>query len=741
MPSSASLPKLKGGVKMTINRYAGQSFLALCSMTVMATDAFAASDNKEEPEIVVTAQLREQSLQDVPISINVLGAAEIANKKIDDISDIGNEVPGLSTYSFVPRQVNPSIRGAASLNDSPGVDQSVAMFLDGVYIGQTGFFSLDLFDVERIEVLKGPQGTLFGRNVTGGALSVVTSNPPDAFAATLEATLGKYGQREFQGVVGGPLAPSLAGQIAFSSKNSDGFYKNIVDGKDIEGRDSFSLRGKLRYDITDAAEIILSAEYAKDKLDGVGFDLDGDPLASMSTEAFGPDRQVALNTPGALDNETWAYTGTINADTSIGRITSITAYRRSKNFSEYDIDGTSIARLVASDNDKIKQFSQELRLAGSVGDLQYVGGLYYLNINHKRIENRLLDGVPGSTYRLFLFNGPSLTVQGQDIETTSYAAYAEFTYALGGLSLTGGLRYTKDKKTGSSFCTTDGADLFCPPPARTIAHNGSWDAFTPRFVAQYEFNKDVMVYGSFSRGFKSGGFPLNIFDPNPQAQFQPEFANNYEVGLKSRLFDRRLQANIALFQVDFTDLQVLQQSPEGQIFAANAGKARTRGVEVDLNAKITDAFTLYGNYSYLDAGFRSLVIEGADLSGKKPRATPKHSFNIGGTYTWVFGNSGELTIRANVTHRSRYFLSVDNDPNRTAKIDNVVNSGIEYTTPNKKWEFSLWVKNLTDERFFLTKADRGTFIQPRSDRRAGLRTYTGRYNEPRTFGATVRWKY
>jgi len=729
---------------MTVNKYASRSFLFLCLTTVVATDGLAAQEGNGNPqgdEIIVTAQLREQSLQDVPISIDVLGADEIAKKKIDDIGDIGNEVPGLSVYSFVPRQVNPSIRGAGSLNDSPGVDQAVAIFLDGVYIGQTGFFSFDLFDVERIEVLKGPQGTLFGRNVTGGALNITTTTPPSDFDASVEATLGKYGQAEIQGVVGGPLSDSLAGQIAFSSKNSDGFYTNTFDGKDVEGRDTFSLRGKLRFEASDAFEIILSAEYAKDKLHGIGFDLEGDPLPYMATDTFGPNKLVSLNTPGGLDNKTWAYTGTINADTGIGRFTSITAYRRSKNFIEYDIDGTPVVQIVGADDDKIKQFSQELRLTGEVNNLQYVGGLYFLNINHKRIENRLLDGVPDSVYNLFLFDGPSLTVQGQDMETKSYAAYAELTYAIGGLSLTGGIRYTKDKKTGTSFCTTDGADLFCPPPARTLAHDGSWDAITPRFVAQYKFNDDVMVYGSFSRGFKSGGFPLNIFDTNPQAAFKPEYANNYELGIKSRFWDRRLQANIALFQLDFTDLQVLSQSPEGQIFAANAGKARTKGVEVDLNARVTDGLNLYANYSYLDAEFRSLVIEGVDRSGNRPRATPKHSLNAGGSYTLNLGDAGTLTMRANVLHRSRYFLNVSNDPNLIAKIDGVVNAGIEYGSPGGHWELSLWVKNLTDERFFVQKADRGTFIQPIGIRFAGLRTYTGRYNEPRTFGATVRWNY
>ena len=746
---------------MTISKFARRS-LVFWLVTAAATEALAAQDNTESPpvaaqdgtetppvdepeEIVVTAQLREQSLQDVPISIDVLGAEEIADKKIDDIGDIGNEVPGLSVYSFVPRQVNPSIRGAASLNDSPGVDQSVAMFLDGVYIGQTGFFSLDLFDVERIEVLKGPQGTLFGRNVTGGALSIVTAIPPKTFDAALEATLGNYGQKEVQGVVGGPFTDALAGQLAFSWKNSDGFYKNTFDGSDVEGRNTFSVRTKLRFDPSDAAEIILSAEYARDKLDGVAFDLFGDPLPYMDTEAFGPDDDVTLNTPGELDSETWAFTGTVNVDTDLGKITSITAYRKSEIFTEYDIDGTPVVQLVGGDDDNIKQFSQELRLTGEAGNLQYVGGLYFLNINHKRIENRLLDGFPGSTYDLFLAPpdgpNPNLTVQGQDIETKSYAAYAEFTYDLGALSLTGGLRYTKDNKSGTSFCTTEGADLFCPPPARTIEHDGSWDAITPRFVAQYEFNNYVMAYASFSRGFKSGGFPLNIFDTDPESEFKPEFANNYEVGLKSRFFNRRLQANIALFQIDFTDLQVLQQSPEGQIFAANAGEARTRGVEVDLNARVSDAFNLYANYSYLDAEFKSLEIEGADLSGKRPRATPKHSFNVGGSYTFALGDAGNLTLRTNVVYRSRYFLSVDNAPNRTAKVNGLVNAGLEYATADERWEFSLWAKNLTDERFFLTKADRGTFIQRRVDRNAGDRTWTGRYNEPRTFGATVRFNY
>src|SRR5687767_5549805 len=167
MPQAGTAEILKGMQKMTNSKLLRRSISVLCSMAFVAADWVAAADNEETPtleEIVVTAQFREQSLQDVPISIDVLGADEIADLKIDDISDIGNEVPGLSVYSFLPRQVNASIRGAMALNDAPGVDQSVAMFMDGVYIGQTGFFSFDLFDIERIEVLKGPQGTLFGRN-------------------------------------------------------------------------------------------------------------------------------------------------------------------------------------------------------------------------------------------------------------------------------------------------------------------------------------------------------------------------------------------------------------------------------------------------------------------------------------------------------------------------------------------------------------------------------------------------
>jgi iron complex outermembrane receptor protein len=493
----------------------------------------------------------------------------------------------------------------------------------------------------------------------------------------------------------------------------------------VEAQDAYSLRGKLRYAPNDAIEIVLSAEYARDEMQGIGFDLEGDALPYMSTETFGPDDDVAINTPGGLDSETRAYTGTINVDTGIGTITSITAYRESENFTEYDLDGTPVVQLVGGDNDEIEQFSQELRLTGEVNNLQYVGGLYFLNINHERIENRLLDGIPGSTFNLFLWGGPpSLTVQGQDIETTSYAAYAELTYDFGALSLTGGIRYTTDEKTGATFCTTDGADLFCPAPAVTVQHDGSWDAVTPRFVAQYEFNDDVMVYGSFSRGFKSGGFPLSF--GLTSAEFSPEYVNSYEVGLKSRFWDRRLQANIALFQMDFTDLQVLAQTPEGLLFAANAGEAQTLGAEIDLNARVTDAFNLYANYSYLDVEFQSLVIEGDDLSGNRPRATPEHSFNIGGSYRWDLANAGALTLRTNVLYRSEYFLAVDNNPDRTAQIDGLVNSGLEYTSPDEHWAFSLWVENLTDERFWVTKADRGTFIQRRVDRNAGDRTWTGR---------------
>ena len=730
---------------MTINKHGRRSFLVLCSMTVVAADGVAANDNGEKAaleEIVVTAQLREQSLQDVPISINVLGAGEIADMRIDDISDIGYEVPGLSIYSFLPGQANPSIRGAMTFNDAPGVEQSVAMFMDGVYIGQTGFFSFDLFDIERIEVLKGPQGTLFGRNVTGGALNIITTTPPDAFDGSLEATAGNYGQMEMQGVVGGPLSDTLSGQIAFSWKDSDGFYTNIPDGKDVEAQDAFSVRGKLRYDLNDAVELVLSAEHGRDELQGIAFDLTGDPLPYMGTEAFGPDDDVTLNFLGALDVETWAYTGTITVDTNIGTITSITGYRESENNITADADGTPVVEIELEDDDQIEQFSQELRLTGQANNIDYVGGLYFVNIKHDRVQNRLFDGAPGSLFEIALSPVPVLDVDGQDIETTSYAAYGEITYTFEqGLSLTGGIRYTKDEKTGSSFCSSGGAFILCPSPALTISHDGSWDAITPRFVAQYEFSDDVMAYGSYSRGFKSGGFPLNIFSPDPQAEeFKPEYADNYEVGIKSRLWDQRLQTNLAIFQLDFTDLQVLQANPEGQTFAANAGEATTKGVELDLNVVVTSAFQVYGNYSYLDVEFKSLQLEGEDLSGNTTRATPEHSFNVGAEYTWNLpGDAGEVALRTNLIYTSRYYLSVDNDPNRTAKLDNIVNAGIKYTTPGERWEFSLWGKNLTDERTHVTNADRGIFIQEAGDFFAGAQTYTGRFNEPRTWGATVRW--
>jgi iron complex outermembrane receptor protein len=194
-------------------------------------------------------------------------------------------------------------------------------------------------------VLKGPQGTLFGRNVTGGAVSVITSTPPDAFKGSFEATAGSYGQSELQGVIGGPLSDSMAGQIALSGKTSDGFYTNTVDGKDVDAQDTFGVRGKLRYDLNDAVRLVLSAEHARDKVHGVAFDQEGDPLPYMGTEAFGPDDEVTLNLPGGVDSETWAYTGTLTADTSLGTITSITAYRESENHSTYDADGTPVVQL------------------------------------------------------------------------------------------------------------------------------------------------------------------------------------------------------------------------------------------------------------------------------------------------------------------------------------------------------------------------------------------------------------
>lgn len=719
--------------------------MAVAMFALTAPTPLLAQSDQDAPEasqglgdIVVTAQRREENLQRTPVAVTALGEEQIKASRITDIGAITTHVPGFVLNYVTGSQVQIALRGAGSQVDGPFADQAVAVFVDDVFVGDESSLDFDLFDVERVEVLRGPQGTLFGRNVVGGAVNIITKAPTDDPEATFEASYGRFDQLNLRGMVGGALVDDVvAGQISFSQKSSDGTFLNGTTGNRVEQDNEQSVRAKLRFNLPDDWVFTFTGNYNRDKGKGVATDLSGD--VDLVAGVDPSTRVVNMNIDGGYDRTAWGLTGNLTHDFDWATLTSITAYRHSNSDTSSDLDGTPFNSIVYySQLNRIRQFSQELRLGGDTDKLDWVAGLYFLHLRAQRTEDLLVSGAPGSFLDNLVGGAQFPEILGQKANVKSYAAFGQFTYHLtDGLRATVGARFTHDKKSGRAYCILPGIQC---GEVYDVPVSASWNAFTPKFTLDYDLSQSALLYATVSRGFKGGGFQASAPDPvAASTPYAPEYAWNYEAGVKTRWLDDRLQTNLTLFRVDYSDLQTLQYEGASQ-FIRNAGKARVNGIEVELASKPADFLYLFANYSYLDAKYQTLIVEDQDFSGNRINFTPKHSFTAGINLNFRTDDGGKFLMRSDISHRSKVYFSPDNPARGASKYDALINASLSYTVPNGRWEFVLWGQNLTNERYRLTAIDRSIFVLPEADFLNGGQVFSSPYNDPATYGITVRWK-
>jgi iron complex outermembrane receptor protein len=714
----------------------GAMLLGLVVTPVIAQTATPPREALEE--VIVTAQRREEDLQKTPLAVSVFGSESIRVNHIEGLQDVVMRIPNFYSDSVSRTQSSMAMRGAGSLEDSPGSDQAVALFVDDVYIGENSGLDFDFFDIQRVEVLRGPQGTLFGRNAVGGAVSVITQDPPKVPDASVELSYGLYDTLGIRGVAGGPIAgDKLLGQMAFSVRNSGGYVDNLTTGNKQQKEDVKSLRTKFRYADDGPFDATLSVDYMRDESQGIARKLIGDPVPGLDMPAS--KNKSRQNQDGGYDRKTGGATLHMNYDFGPATLTSITAYREGTHITHLDIDGSPlrVAEFDEQRND-IDQISQELRLGGETDKLVWVAGLYYLNLNVGRTEHVFIQGAPGSFVAELTEGGAFPEVLGQEIRTKSYAAFGQATYSFTpSIRLTGGLRYTSDNKSGHSYCIQPG--LQCNE-VYDVAVSHSWSAFTPKATLDVDVTDDVLAYLTVARGFKSGGFPSNL----PTAvevgmPFDPEYATNYEGGIKARWLEDRLQANVAVYHVDYSDLQVRQINGPYTI-VGTAGKSSVNGVELEITARPAPGLDLFANYSYTRGRYDSLVLEGTDYSGNTLILTPENAATVGASYTTETAGGGSLSLRTDVLYKSTSYLDVSNDPSLTAKYPGIVNASMTYIFPNRNWEVSLFGRNLTGERTKLTAQDYSVFFFSADDLAAGKQAISTTYNAPMEWGVSVRWK-
>ena len=712
-----------------------------------ATEASTAPDEApttETGEIVVTARRRNEALQDVPIAVTAFTGEQLEREAAIDITDIGDTTPNVTIEAS--RGTNSTltafIRGIGQQDPVAGFEQGVGLYLDDVYLNRPQGAVLDIYDVERIEVLRGPQGTLYGRNTIGGAIKYVTRRLSDQPELRMRATVGTYGQLDGVVTASYPVADMFRVGASVARLTRDGFGKNHTTGEENYNKDILAGRISAEIGADDSALLRLSADYTRDKSNTRG----GHRLIPGLVSGA-PVLDNEFNSRGALLDPTQKVVS--KGVAAHGRIEvadgftlkSITAFRKDKSATPIDFDALAAVDVDVPAIYKNKQFSQEVQLEVERGPLSGVLGAYYLDADaHTAFDVRLYTSLPA------ILPGLTALTQG-DVGTKTWAAFGDFTYEISPqFAVSAGARYTVDKRHAEVLRQTfvgGGSPEFggSPPfgigvgfPAITNGITSDFDgkrtdkAFTPRVSLSFKPNDDHHLYASWSKGFKGGGF-----DPRGQSRsapdldgvggvtpdevyefmdFDPEKVTSYELGWKASLLDKRVFTSLALFHADYTDMQIPGSIgcfagglPSFCGATTNAAKARIRGVEFEGDAR------LFGNpggsrmnfgwsLGYLDAKFKEYIGPGnVDFADdRKIQNTPK--WTASGTLRYATPLAGgDLFLQSTLSYRSKSQQFELRTPGLDQKGYSLLDASILYELPGGHWTMSLAGKNLTNKKY------------------------------------------
>jgi iron complex outermembrane recepter protein len=752
--------------------------ILLAGINVAAAQSDSVSPDLLE-EVVVTAERREETVLETPVAVTALSGEFIEERGLSTVEDLVEYAPSLQIFT---EQVNTElymIRGIGRANEDLSTDSGVAVYVDGVYVSQQGAANAATYDLERVEVLRGPQGTLYGKNAIGGVINLISREPGDSFDASASAQLGEQNLRAFQGAVGGPITDTLSGRLAAMSREKDGAYRSLVTGERGNNIDVQAVRGSLKLDPSDALSITAIVDYSDADQDGVLKSVIVDEAGAeyifkdfLVVDEF-PTQESSIRTSrgdtfGEQGVEQTGASLRVDYSAGSGTFTSLTGYRTEESFNNEDIDRTAQRSLEQGGSQDTDSFSQELRFVSSEdgalslgGRLYWAAGLYWFHEEGERDHRLYLNArVPGSNpgdpddpdNGLIGPGSPdaqdSTAIFLQDITTDSYAAFGQATYDFTDrFSMTLGMRYTVEEKDfgvdARSEAAVPGGDpytLFQSEGPFVASASDEWNSFTPKLVFEYGFSDDLNTYVSYAYGFKSGGFNGQPDTPAALVPFDPENARNLELGVKAALFDRRLHLNTAVFQTDVEDLQVAGTNAAGLVVTGNAADSRIRGIELEAQARPVEALGLRASVSLLEAEFRNYfkeefdptITDGppfviVDKNGDRLDDTPEYAVGLGGDYTWVLGDFGSLVFGADYIAKGD---TVTNENTKHASSYEVINARLDWYSVDGRWSVGAWINNATDETYY-----RGGGPVPDYNK---FITRVGLVADPRTAGITLR---
>ena len=689
---------------------------ALVSLPSVASAADAAAKETTVDDVVVTAQRREERLIDVPISISSVSQQQLQNQTLISLADIGARLPNVlaTNSSLFP---NFSIRGVSSQSgSSPGFAPAVGVYVDEVFQGRDRAFNIPFDGVERIEVLRGPQGTLYGKNTIGGTINVISQKPTNEFRGEAAVLYGNLGFDQETITVSGPIVQDkVLALVSALHKSRDGYIRNRFNNKDINGYEGEGIRGRVLITPLEGLKLDFSGDYyhqdGSEALQTVTYVPLPFPPFNAQPKPDPKKRIVDLNAPIAGERKVWGGAARADYDLPGMRLTALLGYREYTSRFQDDSDGLQLDEFTVGRAENGVISSQELRLTStSDGPLSWIAGAYF----YQEKVNSLYNIQLGSQFPSPLFRLPPLpagfserALQSAVIHEDSWAAFGSFGYDISPVvRLQGGVRYTHEKKdlyySQTHPKVTNGL-IFAfalPVPARTDdLSEGVW---TGDVSLTYKFTPDLVGYAKYSRGYKAGGFQADVISPPPNTpptsfEFDPEYVNNYEAGLKGRWLDGRLTINSAIFYLDYSNKQ--ERVNTGISFViSNAGEARVKGAEVEVMAIPIEGLTLTGSVGVLDAKYTSFKNAGGlgvNFDGNRLTGAPRLQGTLAAQYEWALTNSLNGVARAEAIHLDYIYTDTANSRDLRQRVNTQLNArlGVE----SDKWGLYLWGKNLTDE--------------------------------------------
>lgn len=774
--TAASLHPTMQPLALAIILAAGGLSLPASSQAQDASEAQAEQDTRLGT-VTVNARRREETAQEVPTPISVIGGEALESQRIYRVQDLQQLVPSTNVAYVHARQSSISIRGLGNNPASDGLEGSVGVYLDNVYLGRPGMAVFDLLDVEQIDVLRGPQGTLFGKNTTAGVLNITTRKPTFTPERSIETSIGEDGYFQTKGSISGPLSDTLAGRFSAYRTRDDGYVENVYNGDTLNGgarqgfrgqllfkpSETFSLRWIGEYNEEDSNNGILSLYSTGPTINGVNR-YEQRAAAAGATLVYGKDRKVNFDS----DQQVTVFQGGTSAEATWTlpndfTLTSISAYRW-WDFTPRNDDGLNVsASINAGVAVRDKQYSQEFRLASPTGGFfDYVVGAYYFkqdldnkSFNYYGPQADTWNGTPTGA-----LNNVTSIGNGH-IDTDSYALFAQGTWHLTErLDFTAGIRGTYEEKDAwvTRNAPLGGAAVTGAAAAARQGRAGAYDSgdlsqhsFSPSGLLSlsYRFTPDLLGYASLSHGEKSGGVNLTVGAAptlgTDSLLVGTERANNAELGLKSTLLDGRLLLNGNLFWTEVSGYQANVYDEANRVqYLANAGQVRSRGLELESTWQPLRGLTLNANASWNDVRYTEYedapcppevsfanAAATCDLTGHQVVGASKYIANLNGEYRWQLENRIEPYVTASYAFRSRAVGTIDDSEYGQIPSYALVNlsAGVRGDYGDGRWDASLWLKNAGDKTYFTSlwnSANGG---------------YAGVLGTPRTLGATLRYDF